>query len=425
MSRRKPRKRLSWLASERGSVAVQIGISLIVILGFVALGMEVGYLLLKQREMQSAADSAAISGATALSSGRPADYTVEAKGVASASGFTNGVGGVVVTVNSPPTKGVYAGVAGAIEVAISQPQTVGLIKLFRAGTINVGARAVATVGTGSGCVLQLISSASVGISVTNGANVNLVQCGMGVNATGSTALSMSGGASVNAQAVTVVGRASITNGASINPSSALKILQPATTDPYAGVALPSYSGCSNGTNKSYGHSNSGLQTLNPGVWCKGVSFTNDAQIKLNPGVYIVDRGNFSVGGGITMNGTGVTIVLTSSTGSGYANVTIGNGASVTLSAPTSGATSGMVFYGDRRAPASNSNDLEGGAVLNLTGAIYFPSQLVVFSNGISNPSGCTQLIAGTIQFMGGARFQNNCNGTGVLSIGGGKSKLVE
>lgn len=412
-------------SDERGSVAIQIGIMLIVIIGFVALASEVGLLLLKHREMQSAADSAALSGAIAKTRGTPNDYTVEAKAVASAGGFTNGVSGTIITVNSPPLEGSYAGLSNAVEVAISQPQAVYLLKLFGHDSVSVGTRSVALIGSGSACALQLIPNASVGVSVTNGAVVNLVQCGLGVNATGTTALLMSGAGVIDSQSVSVVGQASITNGASVNPSSALKTLQPAMADPYANVALPSFSGCSLGSGKNYKHSNSGLQTINPGVWCNGVSFTNDAQIKLNPGVYIVDRGTFDVGGGITMNGTGVTIVLTSSTGSNYAKVVIGNGADVTLSAPTSGATAGLVFYGDRRAPASNSNDLEGGAQINITGAIYFPSQLVIFSNGISNPTGCTQLIAGRIQFKGGARFQNNCTGTGTSPIGGGASKLVE
>jgi Flp pilus assembly protein TadG len=414
------------LSSETGgSVAIQIGIMFIAIIGFVSLAAEIGLVLLKHREMQSTADSAAVSAATALTTGYPADYRVEARAVASASGFTDGVSDVRITINSPPTQGPSIGAANAVEVIVAQPQAVYLMKLFGRSTVDVGARAVAVMGSGSGCALQLTAGASIGVSITNGAVVNLVQCGLGVNATGSSALSMSGGAVVNAQAVTVVGRASITNGAVINPSSALKTLQSATADPYASVPLPAFSGCSNGSNKSYGHSNAGLQTLNPGIWCKGVSFTNDAKIKLNPGVYFVDRGNFNVGGAVVMTGAGVTIVLTSSTGSGYATVTIGNGANVTLSAPTSGATAGLVFYGDRRAPASNTIDLGGGALLNFTGAIYFPTQLVKFSNGISNPSGCTQLIAGTIQFTGGARFQNNCGGSGTHPIGGGASLLVE
>jgi len=395
---------------------------LTVIIGFVSLATEVGFLLLKQREMQSAADSAAVSGATAITRGTPSNYQVEAQAVASTSGFVNGTSSVSVTVSSPPVDGTYAGVTGAVEVVISQPQTVTLMSLFGQSSINVGARGVATVGSGTGCALQLLSSASVGVSVSNGAVVNLTSCGLGSDSTSSTAISIAG-ATVNAQTVTAVGGASLSNGGAINPSSALKTAQPSISDPYASVALPTYSGCSNGTGKAYGYSAS-VQTLNPGVWCNGVSFGNAAQVSLNPGVYIVNQGSFSVAGGVTMTGTGVTIVLTSSTGSNYATVSISNGANVTLSAPTSGATAGLVFFGDRNAPSSNTNTIAGGSTLNLTGVIYFPSQLVAFSNGSSNPSGCTELIAGLMQFTGGATFGNNCS-TGVLAINGGTSLLVE
>jgi hypothetical protein len=65
--------------------------------------------------------------------------------------------------------------------------------------------------------------------------------------------------------------------------------------------------------------------------------------------------------------------------------------------------------------------------MNLTGALYFPSQTVVFSNGSSNSSDCTQLIAWRIEFKGGTKFNSNCEGTGTSTIGGGgtTSQLVE
>ena len=111
---------------------------------------------------------------------------------------------------------------------------------------------------------------------------------------------------------------------------------------------------------------------------------------------------------------GVTIVLTGS-GGNYATVTIGNGANVNLSAPTTGTTAGIAFFGDNRDPWSSQTNQQqafgGGATMNITGAIYFPSTQVNFNNGITNPSGCTQLIAGTINFQGGAYFRNNCPGT--------------
>ena len=165
---RQLRPSLRRFATERGgSVAIQIALMAIIIMGFVSLATEVGYILLVQREMQSAADSAAVSGATALTKGTPANYQVEAQAVASASGFTNGSSGTSVTVSSPPANGSYAGVTGAVEVVISRPQTVSLMSLFGQSSINVGVRGVATEGSGSGCALQLLSGASVGVSVSS------------------------------------------------------------------------------------------------------------------------------------------------------------------------------------------------------------------------------------------------------------------
>jgi hypothetical protein len=313
------------------------------------------------------------------------------------------------------------------------------------GAFTLSVQAVATAGAGGACAWQLSSSANPGVTISNGATVNLKQCGLTTCSTGNTALSMSGGTHLNITdksgnlssgfPVSVAGGASVTNGAQINNVGSCtpptcKTSQgacAATADPYNSVARPSFSGCSNGTGKNYTHSNSGLQTINPGVWCSGVSFTNDANIKLNPGVYFVDRGDFNVGGNVILNGTGVTIVLTSSTSSNYATATIGNGATITLSAPlpASGlATQGIVFFGDRSAPTSTTSNFGGGATMNITGAIYLPTQTVNFNNGVSNPSGCTQLIAGIIQFSGGANFSNNCGGLGT-SGSGGVPTLVE
>jgi hypothetical protein len=407
-----------------GSVAITIGLTLPIVIGMAALGSEITYLLYKHRQMQVVADAAAFGGATALQRGYPA-AGVEARGVSGFLGFVDGASGATVTVNNPPLSGSQINNTAAVEVIVGQPQTLVMVTLFRSGLFNLSARAVATAGSGTYCVLQLNGANGTGVTMNNGATPNLTQCGMAVDATGPAALSLTGAAILTATSVSVVGTASISNGAAINPSSALKTSQQNVADPYAGVTMPALpSGCSLGTGQNYKHSNSGLQTVNPGVWCSGVSFTNDANVLLNPGIYYVDRGNFNVGGAVTLNGTGVTIVLTSSTGNNYANATIGNGATVTLSAPTTGATAGLVLFGDRRAPISNTSDLEGGAAIIVSGALYLPSQNMIFQNGASNPSGCTQLIAGTIQLKGGSKFQNNCP-TGVAAIGAANSALVE
>lgn len=409
--------------SRRGSVAIMIGITLPVVIGTAALGTEITFLLVKHRQLQVAADAAAFSAATALQTGHP-NFAVEARAITASLGLQDATNGVTITPNNPPASGSQINNKGAVEVIVSQPQNLVLVRLFRNGTFNVSARAVAVAGAGGTCVLQLNSG--TGLTMTNGATATLTKCGIAIDSQTASALSMSGGAQLNAQSVSVVGGTSISNGAAINPSSALRTKQPSVADPYANVTMPVLPlGCSNGTGTQYTHSNSGLQTVNPGVWCSGVSFANDANILLNPGVYYVDGGNFNVGGAVTMNGTGVTIILTSHTSANYATATIANGATVTLSAPTTGTTAGIVFFGDRRAPTATTTTFGGGATININGALYFPTQSLIFQNGANNPSNCTQLIAGTIQLTGGSTFQNNCP-AGVASIGGpANSTLVE
>ena len=415
------------LRDERGSVAVHIGLMMIVLIGMAALGIEVGSLYLAQRRMQAAADAAAVSAAMARATGRPADFRIEAKAVASTFGYINGVNGTTITVNSPPARGPNSANLAAIEVIVSQPQELALIKVYRSGTFDVGARAVATVGGGPAfCMLQLDGSASRGFTMSNGATVTLDDCGVAVDSDDRWALYMSGGARLNTPKVSVVGDASVSNGARINPGDALETQQPAVSDPYANVAVPSYSGCGNGTNKTY---NWGTWIMTPGVYCNGVTIQNAARVTMQPGIYIIDRGTFTIGGGATLTGNGVTIILTSREGGHAATVDIGNGSSVSLTAPTTGATAGLVFFGDRIKPEDNDvNYFRGGASITIVGAIYFPRQAVQFENGASNSSACTQLIAATIEMQGGSRFRNNCP-PGVSPIvggsGGGASQLVE
>lgn len=125
--------------AQRGSIAVQVGLLSAVLIGFAALGTEVTLLFLRQRQMQSAADAAALSAAMALTSKHAEDYQREARAIAAASGFRDGAGGTRITVNGP-----HGHSTSAVEVIIAQPQTLTLLGLFMAGSIDVGARAVAT-----------------------------------------------------------------------------------------------------------------------------------------------------------------------------------------------------------------------------------------------------------------------------------------
>jgi hypothetical protein len=85
----------------------------------------------------------------------------------------------------------------------------------------------------------------------------------------------------------------------------------------------------------------------------------------------------------------------------------------------------LVFFQDPKAPNSGTDNFQGGASETLTGALYFPSQTVIYSNGTNSSSTCTQLVAWHIQFVGGSSFNSNCGGTGAGTIGASPSQLVE
>ncbi len=410
--------------SNSGSIAILIGLMLTMLAGFAALGSEVVYAFYMQTRMLTAASSSAVAGAVALAGGATkARAVLEAKAAAASAGFVAGTSGVTVTVNNGPASGPYAGLLTYVEVIVGQPLTLPLSSLFFTGPWNVGARAVAKAGSsGSACMLELDPGSAGAVTLNNGVTITMNGCGMAVNSAASPALSVYGGATLNAQSVSVVGSDSIYGGGSITPLSGVKTAQPTVSDPYSGVVVPSYGACKYNNLSLQGWQNPTISA--DGVYCGGISMGGGGTVQMNPGVYIINGGSFSVQGGVTLTGTGVTIVLTGS-GANDATVSIANGAIVTLSAPTTGTTTGLVFFGDPTAPASNSNSFSGGAQMALTGAIYFPSQTVSYSNGASTASTCTQLVAWHVQFTGGASFNSNCGSAGVQTIGGGPSQLVE
>ncbi len=93
------------LRNTRGAVAVHVGVIAIALIGFGALGIEIGYLLLKHREMQSAADGAAMSARRRRCGyGYPRTSVWKARPSPRHGGFIDGVDGTTVTINSPPTQ---------------------------------------------------------------------------------------------------------------------------------------------------------------------------------------------------------------------------------------------------------------------------------------------------------------------------------
>jgi Flp pilus assembly protein TadG len=402
-----------FLRDQSGSYAIVVGLLMPVLIGTAGLGTEVAWWLFKHKNMQSAADSGAVSAATAGT-----NLNAEANSVTASYGYANGVNNVTVTVNQPPSTGNYASTPQAVEVIVSQPQSRLLSALFGNGPVLITARSVAVPNSGTGCVLALDPTAGSAVAVSGSNNLNLINCNLYSDSNAAPSLNVSGTARVSANQVGAVGTISGTS--NITAQNGIKTGMRPVADPYQNVVptMPTWCDYNNKIQVK------GTTTLNPGVYCGDISVNAGATLTLNPGIYYFNGANLSVAGNATITGSGVTLIFTGS-GTNWGSVTIGSNASVTLTAPTSGTTQGIVMYADRRMPVGTAFSLEGGGTQNFGGAIDLQKAALKFSGGNGTTTSCTQIIADTITFTGSSNVQVNCAALGTSAIGVQTAQLVE
>jgi hypothetical protein len=242
---------------------------------------------------------------------------------------------------------------------------------------------------------------------------------------------------------------------------------------------------------------SGTKTLNPGSYCGGIWLESGANVTLEPGTYILNGGNtegasvrtsLEVDGGATMTGSGVTFFNTGSTtpcpnsaacpaGNGTAGAggpggrggpgggltgsaaytdwapillcsahlagpgptcpAPGRGgtsdATVTLSAPTSGSYSGILFFdartlSDGSSPCGGTNANHetcakttnymqteiGGPDQSFTGTFYFPTTQLNFEGGPNATTGsCSPFVGWILLWNIPGPFNSNGSGGGL------------
>ena len=392
---------------ERGVTTLITAFALVVLMGFAGLAVDVILWELNGRKIQTAVDEAALAGAIASSAND--DVTTAVDAVAASYGFVNGQNGTIVSINQD-----YHNLK-EVEVAISQVQPQYFTRIFLPAptvTKTAVAQPPGVPSTGTMCVMALDETGklSVGSVLLNGTTyVDLDHCDLYNDSSDSDSTELDGTTVLTAHMIYLSGGYDLGSNASMTPNPPATYVQP-SLDPYAGMAMPSYSGC-NETN--YTVSSGQTVTASAGVYCGGITVEGGGTLSLNPGTYILDGGNFEVQGNGTVNGAdGVTIILTSSTASNYGIVHLHGGSIVNLTAPTIGASAGIpgiAIWVDGNAPTTNDT-INGGTGNIINGAIYMPSQEINYSggsnttvaNGTMPETFCAQLIGFTVNFDGNA-----------------------
>ena len=371
-------------SGQRGSVAMHVGLMMMVLVGAAGLGTEATYLVFKHRQMQMVADAAAVSAASALLQG--GNPTAEARAVAAQLNFVNGANGAAVVVNNPPASGTYTANNTAVEVLIQQPQTMTLMGVFRSSIFPVNTRAVALESAlGKICVLALSPTASEAIHLDNNAALTSTVCGAAANSQSQTAMHLDNNAHIDGP-VSVVGNWDLDNNAELNGTPKLHNAAP-IPDPYANVQITPPSTC---TPQSGTCKNNCTRSFTQGWFCDGWSFSNNATINLNAGTYFIDN-ELIAKNNVTINATGgVTIIV-----NGNYSIDIGNNAIINIVAPSTGDYAGIAFVG----LTGENQEFSNNAVLNINGGLYFPNSNIHFENNATiGVTTCTQIVANTIHF---------------------------
>jgi hypothetical protein len=407
----KGRKTLGRLCSFRtntaGAIAIMVGLGMPVFVGGIGLGAEISFWYFTQRKLQNGADVAAYAGAARLRATTD-KQEIESAALAAArkTGYRDAIG--TMTLNLPATTGAFAGMPNTVEVTLKEDVPRMLSAMFLSGDVPITGRAVSRLHqNNSACILALDATASGAVTFTGSSDAVLENCNVHANSIAVDAVTVTGSADVSTPCVSAVGGVAATSGLTLTecryPIENAEVID----DPYADVPAPSVSGpCAQ--ENSFGGPPSATYTINPGRYCNG--FDAKRTVIMNPGVYIIDGGTLRINSTALVTGTGITFYLTNG-----ADVHLNGGATVRLSAPTSGTYKGLLFFVDRNG-AYATQIFNGNSETVITGAIYAAASHIRFAGTSSVGGGCTQIVARTIQVTGDTGLGSNCSATGVEEI---------
>lgn len=408
------------LRDTSGNALILSAFALSVLIGAAGLATDTVQWTLWKRQIQREADSAAQAGA--LSNAQGGNATTSATAEINRYNLVTLSGTPVIEVG--PTSGPYTGNTRAVRVALQTSRQLPFSSFFTTATPVINAEATAAaVSFGDYCVISLESTSATGITLGGSSTVNM-GCGMASNSQGSTAVNAGGSSSITASPISAVGGIpNTTNFAAGTTIIPYTIAQP---DPYASLPTPTPSSCS------------GQLSVNPnttrnvsngtGVRCyRGMDLKGT--VNFAPGIYYIDGssgGSLDIGAQAVITAPGVVFILTTTSTdySTVATVNMNGGATMNVTAPTTGPYTGIMIYQDRRAALGPNNYISGNSSSLFEGAVYMPSQAVQFTGNSSMNTHCLQLVARQVTFTGNNTISNVCPGTGSQSIAGIQIRLV-
>jgi hypothetical protein len=420
------------LKDRRGNVLAIACAAMPMVIGCAGLATDTIQWTLWKRQLQRAADSAAIAGVydrqaangatTTVSSTVTHDLTLnDHTWMTLKTGYPQ--------VSYPADSGVMT---NQVKVTLAVQQSLPFSSLFMsaAPTIIANSTAATVPSAGDACVQALeTNGANWGIRNNGSAGIYMPDCVMYSNSPATNTALAGGSSAVTAQAVAGVGGIQASNNWNVQ---AYRPYSPVLADPFANVTPdPSDMHC---TASALNDNTDMTSALASGTNCWSSLLVNSNRTLTIPSSYsgpiYINGGDANIRGNIAC--ASCTIVLTNTDTSPTA--TIGSfqsnaGADINLTAPTSGPYTGIAVYQDRRAVDSGTTDkINGNNASIVTGALYFPKQQLDYNGTGTTDAQCTMFVARRVQFTGNNTTTNKfkslsqCGSAGLP--GGGATRMV-
>ncbi|MCG6857877.1 MAG: Tad domain-containing protein [Salaquimonas sp.] len=381
----------TFLSSKRGNFAVTFAVSIIPILYTAGIAVDYAMIQRERWRMQDTADSSALYAVKELEKAGKTenDLLADADDVVE-SNFTI-EGNVDVSLDTK---------SNHLTVHLTKEYQPTFISLFHPDPVTIGVLAEVAyneVYTGAKCFMSLSETGKGVLNLNGNAIIDAPTCGVQVNSKSSDAVDLNGsGTEITAQSNCFVG--GVQSGLSrIQPPP--EDYCPVLPDPFDEYPLPTVGTCKYYDLKINANQN---VTLEPGVYCGGLSIGSGAHVFFKPGLYTMKNGVFKTTGGAYLWGDGVTFFFT---GDDIA-VSFSGGTTFHFVAMATGPLAGFVFFFDPDSDTSLASSFAGNSDTYFEGILYFGRRNVTVDGegSVNTASPFSSLIGNTITLNGNANI---------------------
>ncbi|MEZ5792011.1 MAG: TadE/TadG family type IV pilus assembly protein [Nitratireductor sp.] len=410
----------NFIGARSGNFAIIVAICAPVLFGMGGLATDYALLYNKRAELQNVADAAALASAEELvvSTATASQVQSAAEEFVLANFYTtkaNVTKSAALSINAKMLTGERG-----VKVDLSYEWAPFFAQLFDPGVTPIVVSATANLaGKGLTCVIGLMPqqrTAKSTIHLEDNANLRADNCDVYSNSTHARGIRLDPGAHIEANTICTAGGVwfrSTTSSASPKPIEDCPLIQ----DPLKSRPGPVVGNCDE-INLVVGTD----ATLRPGTYCGGLRIQGNANVKFQPGVYIIKDGEFLVTDAASVQGEEVGFYL-----AGINSVfSFDPDTSISLTAPLSGPLAGLLFMEDKNVPFNFNFDpwdllnlpidvrlhrISSNNAHYLLGAIYVPKSLLLVdaTQPVADASPWTAAIVGRLWLKAGPTLVLNAD----------------